>query len=60
LVHFFSAEGWQTWGLGGQPLIPELQRLRRELGTFSRTFPAPVPDQEQGDDAKDVVPLPRR
>ncbi|WP_257139423.1 hypothetical protein [Streptomyces sp. or20] len=23
LVHFFSSEGWQSWGLGGQPLIPE-------------------------------------
>lgn len=23
LVHFFSAEGWQSWGLGGEPLIPE-------------------------------------
>ncbi|MFG2632091.1 hypothetical protein [Streptomyces sp. NPDC048473] len=22
LVHFFSAEGWQSWGLGGEPLIP--------------------------------------
>jgi hypothetical protein len=23
LVHFFSAEGWQSWGLDGEPLIPE-------------------------------------
>lgn len=23
LVHFFSSEGWQSWGLGSQPLIPE-------------------------------------
>ncbi|MFD9599311.1 hypothetical protein [Streptomyces sp. NPDC059970] len=23
LVHFFSSEDWQSWGLGGQPLIPE-------------------------------------
>ncbi|MER6692247.1 site-specific integrase [Streptomyces minutiscleroticus] len=23
LVHYFSVEGWQSWGLGGQPLIPE-------------------------------------
>lgn len=38
----------------------ELQRLRGELSTFSRTFPAPVPDQGHGDDAKGVVPMPRR
>lgn len=38
----------------------ELQRLRRELSTFSRTSPAPVSGQRQGDDAKGVVPLPRR
>ncbi|RPK32257.1 hypothetical protein EES39_39155 [Streptomyces sp. ADI92-24] len=38
----------------------ELQRLRRELSTFSRTFPAPVSKQQQGDAAKGVVPLPRR
>ncbi|MFJ3840609.1 hypothetical protein ACIPY6_34585 [Streptomyces sp. NPDC090054] len=23
LVHFFSSEGWQAWGLDGEPLIPE-------------------------------------
>jgi hypothetical protein len=23
LVHFFSAEGWRSWGLDGEPLIPE-------------------------------------
>ncbi|WP_030617088.1 integrase [Streptomyces sclerotialus] len=23
LVHFFSADGWQYWGLDGEPLIPE-------------------------------------
>jgi hypothetical protein len=23
LAHFLSSEGWQSWGLGGQPLIPE-------------------------------------
>ncbi|WP_380286544.1 tyrosine-type recombinase/integrase [Kitasatospora purpeofusca] len=23
LVHYFSAEGWQSWGLSGQPVIPE-------------------------------------
>ncbi|MFE5767657.1 hypothetical protein ACFQ7O_04780 [Streptomyces sp. NPDC056485] len=23
LVHFFSSEGWQSWGLDGEPLIPE-------------------------------------
>lgn len=34
----------------------ELQRLRRELSTFSRTFPVPAP-QVQGDDANGVVPL---
>lgn len=33
----------------------ELQRLRRELSTF----PAPDPDQGQGDGAHGVVPLPR-
>ncbi|RKT09854.1 hypothetical protein BX285_6964 [Streptomyces sp. 1114.5] len=22
-MHYFSSEGWQSWGLGGQPLIPE-------------------------------------
>ncbi|WP_405959433.1 hypothetical protein [Streptomyces sp. NBC_00868] len=22
-MHFFSAEGWQSWGLDGEPLIPE-------------------------------------
>ncbi|MEU3062880.1 hypothetical protein AB0P12_14880 [Streptomyces subrutilus] len=38
----------------------ELQRLRRELSTFSRAFPAPASEQRQGDDAKGVVPLPRR
>lgn len=38
----------------------ELQRLRRELSTFSRTFPAPVSEHRQRDDAKGVVPLPRR
>ncbi|MFE2937308.1 hypothetical protein [Streptomyces sp. NPDC059278] len=38
----------------------ELQRLRRELTALGRKFPAAVPDQRQGDDAKGVVPLPRR
>ncbi|WP_346167732.1 hypothetical protein [Streptomyces javensis] len=23
LVHFFSADGWQSWGLSGEPLVPE-------------------------------------
>jgi hypothetical protein len=32
-----------------------LQRLRHQLRTS-----ASVPDRRQGDDAKDVVPLPRR
>lgn len=22
-MHYFASEGWQTWGLSGQPLIPE-------------------------------------
>lgn len=38
----------------------ELQRLRRELSTLSRESPALIPDEEQGDGAKSVVPLPRR
>ena len=38
----------------------ELQRLRRELSTLSRESPALIPDEEQRDGAKSVVPLPRR
>ncbi|WP_346167727.1 hypothetical protein [Streptomyces javensis] len=38
----------------------ELQRLRRELSTFSHTSPAPAPEPRQGDDTSGVVPLPRR
>ncbi|MFJ8968609.1 hypothetical protein ACIRJ3_04245 [Streptomyces anulatus] len=38
----------------------ELQRLRRELSTFSRTSPTPVPELRQGDATFGVVPLPRR
>lgn len=37
----------------------ELQRLRRELSTFSRTSPTAVPER-QGNAAFGVVPLPRR
>ncbi|MFD8342315.1 hypothetical protein ACFV2C_08490 [[Kitasatospora] papulosa] len=38
----------------------ELQRLRRQRSTCSGTSPAFVSGQRQGDDAKGVVPLPRR
>ncbi|MGW7285214.1 hypothetical protein ACWGH4_06935 [Streptomyces sp. NPDC054847] len=37
----------------------ELQRLRRELSTFTST-PASVPELQQGDNAAGVVPLSRR
>jgi AcrR family transcriptional regulator len=37
----------------------ELQRLRRELSTFSRTSPAPMPGQQQEDDVSGIVPLHR-
>ncbi|CAL9651463.1 hypothetical protein [Streptomyces sp. enrichment culture] len=37
----------------------ELERLRRELSTFARTHGGPARDNEQGDDAGSVVPLPR-
>ncbi|MFD0009037.1 hypothetical protein ACFVJ4_42735 [Streptomyces sp. NPDC127178] len=57
LVHFFSAEGWQSWGLCGEPLIPEWMpvlfedghgpRATRAVNTWLRTLPssgAPSPN----------------
>ncbi|WP_073503104.1 site-specific integrase [Actinacidiphila paucisporea] len=56
LVHFFSSEDWQSWGLGGQPLIPERMpvlidddflfedgygpRATRVVNTWLRTLPS--------------------
>lgn len=38
----------------------ELERLRRELSAIARTHTGRARDDEQGDDAGSVVPLPRR
>ncbi|MFF9392038.1 hypothetical protein [Streptomyces griseoluteus] len=56
LVHFFSAEGWQSWGLDGEPLIPERMpvlfdddflfedeggpRVTRAVNSWLRTLPS--------------------
>ncbi|GHA02890.1 hypothetical protein GCM10010303_10160 [Streptomyces purpurascens] len=55
-MHFFSAEGWQSWRLDGEPLIPERMpvlfdddllfedeggpRATRALNAWLRTLPS--------------------